>query len=49
MPARVQVPIERIRQLLAQGVSVQAIARRLAISECSVGKVATRMRQEGLI
>jgi len=41
-----RVPVERVRQLLAQGVTPAAICRRLAINKGSVSAIATQMRKE---
>lgn len=46
MPPVNRVPVERVRQLLAQGVTPAAICRRLAINKGSVSAIATAMKRE---
>lgn len=46
MPPINRVPVERVRQLLAQGVTPAAICRRLAINKGSVSAIKTAMRKE---
>jgi DNA-binding transcriptional regulator LsrR (DeoR family) len=47
MPARTVVPVERIRQLLVQGLTQQQIALRMAVNKTSVCKVAREMKERG--
>lgn len=46
MPAPNRVPVDRVRQLLAQGVKGKAICERLGINKTSVSRVAAEMRRE---
>jgi hypothetical protein len=46
MPPVNRVPVERVRQLLAQGVTPAAICRRLAINKGSVSVIKTQMNKE---
>lgn len=46
MPAPNRVPVDRVRQLLAQGVSTQAICERLGVNKSSVSRIAGEMRRE---
>jgi DNA invertase Pin-like site-specific DNA recombinase len=46
MPPLNRVPVERVRQLLAQGVTASAICRRLAINKGSVSQIKTQMQKE---
>lgn len=46
MPPVNRVPVERVRQLLAQGVTPAAICRRLAINKGSVSAIKTAMNKE---
>lgn len=41
MPARQKPPVERIRQLLSQGVQQSVICTRLGVSKSVVSKIAT--------
>jgi DNA invertase Pin-like site-specific DNA recombinase len=46
MPAPNRVPVERVRQLLAQGVQGKAICERLGVNKSSVSRIAGEMRRE---
>jgi hypothetical protein len=46
MPPVNRVPVERVRQLLAPGVTPAAICRRLAINKGSVSVIKTQMNKE---
>ena len=48
MPPVNRVPVERVRQLLAQGVAPKDICRRLAINKGSVSAIATQMKREAV-
>lgn len=46
MPPVNRIPVERVRQLLCQGVKPAAICRRLGINKSSVSTIAAQMRTE---
>lgn len=46
MPPVNKVPVERVRQLIAQGLKPAAICERLAINKSSVSMIATQMKRE---
>ena len=46
MPAPNRVPVERVRQLLAQGVMAKAICERLGINKTSVSRISAGMKRE---
>jgi IS30 family transposase len=46
MPALNRVPVERVRQLLTQGVTGKAICERLGVNKSSVSRIAGEMRRE---
>lgn len=46
MPPVNRVPVERVRQLLSQGVMQKHIAIRLGVSKGTISRIASGMRKE---
>lgn len=46
MPPLNKVPVDRVRQLLAQGLPGKVIAARLGINKSSVSQINVQMRRE---
>lgn len=46
MPAVPRIPTERVRQLLAKGLTARQVSERLAINRTSVDRIAAAMRKE---